>query len=181
MPAHIAPPSKEDYSRYFDTYLDWVAEDDLLQAQIDQLDEVRSALRSIDETTAGVIHPPYGWSIKQVVGHCIDNERIFAARAWRIGCGEADQQGYDQERLVAVADYDTPTLADLVEELEDLRKANIAMFRRMTDAMLDQKGATGGNPISPRAIAALQIGHLRYHLDIIRKRLATAVAGNQTQ
>ncbi len=180
MTAQISPPAREDFSRYFDVYLSWVVEDDLLQGQIDQLDEIRAVLDPIDESTAGVVHPPYGWTIKQVVGHCIDNERVFAARAWRIGCGETDQQGYDQQRLVAVADYDSPTLAELVEELECLRRANIGMFRRMTDAMLDRPGAAGGNRISPRAIAALQIGHLRYHLEIIKKRLAAAVVSEDS-
>lgn len=181
MPAHIAPPAEEEFARYFDTYLDWVTEKDLLAAQIDQLVELREVMDPVDETTANVVHAPYRWTIKQVMGHCIDNERIFASRAWRIGCGEGDQAGYDQEALVAAADYVSPKLGELVREFELLREANAAMFRRMTDEMLNRQAMAGGNLISVRAIAGLQIGHLRYHLDIVRKRLAgaTTAAANE--
>ncbi|MEZ6095000.1 MAG: DinB family protein [Pirellulaceae bacterium] len=165
-------PDVSEYPEYFAPYMALVDEDDLIVGMDDQIDEFMSVLGFISEEVGNQVHALYTWTVKQVVGHILDNERIFAYRALRFASGDTtDLPGYDQDILVANNDYESITLSKLADELQLLRQANIAMFRRFKPEAWSLSGTADGKKISVRAIAALQIGHARYHLDILRKRV----------
>ena len=166
--------SKSEYDPFYGQYLSLVHESEILSALEGQIDELNSAVADCDAEAANTVHPPYRWTIKQVIGHCIDNERVFGYRVSRIAAGDKTPlSGYDQELLVRNQAYADVTLRDLVEELMHLRRCHHAFFKRLTPEAWDRSGTCDGKQISVRAIAFLLVGHLRHHLAIITRRLAS--------
>ena len=164
-------PTTHEYPKYYEPYMKLVSETDLLLGLRDQIAEISDVL-DVEESQAEVLHPPYTWTIKQVVGHMIDNERIFAYRATRISVGDpTDLPGYEQDDYVARSDYQSVTLKELVEELLLLRRSNLMMLERVKSEAWDLRGTCDGNELTVRAIACLLIGHVRHHLQIIGRRL----------
>jgi hypothetical protein len=165
-------PSPQEYPEPYAGYVDLVDEVDMLAALDTQIDETRSVIATISEVVANEVHAPYTWSIKQVIGHCIDAERVFAYRALRFAVNDpAELPGFDENFYVAESDYTQVTLDRLLEELLMLRSANLAMFRRFKPESWSNMGTASGNQVSVRALSAILVGHLRHHLDIIRKRV----------
>ena len=164
-------PAVDEYEAYYQPYMDLVTESDLLIALESQIAEVTETL-NLDESAASTIHDPYSWTIKQVVGHMIDNERVFAYRAMRFAVADStDLPGYDQDDYVAESDYESVSLEALTQELVRLRKSNLMMLRRIQPESWSFRGRCDGREITVRAIACLLVGHVRHHLQIIERRL----------
>ena len=125
------------------------------------------------------LHDPYTWTIRQVIGHLIDAERVFAYRALRFAMGDATPlPGFDQDAYVAAADYSQVPLQNLAEEMFMLRQANLGMFLRFSDKGWASSGEADGKSMSVRALAYVMVGHVRHHLRIIEKRVTQASAGS---
>ncbi len=162
-----------EYQPYYEPYIGLVTETDILEALKTQLDELTGVLSTLSADLANQIHPPYTWSIKQVIGHCIDNERVFGYRASRFASGDQTElPGYEQDEYVANMDYESCNLEQLLDEFVSLRHSNRLFLERMSNSCWDKTGTCDGKKISVRAIAFLLVGHLRHHLNIIRKRLS---------
>ncbi len=166
-------PAATEYAPFYATYVDLVTEDDTVAALAVQLDEVTALLQPVPEATGNVAHPPYTWTVKDVVSHLIDGERVFAYRALRFARNDAtplagfEENGYAQ----AARANDTP-LADLVDEFAALRRANVLLFRRLPAEAWSRGGVASDNFVTVRALAAIMIGHVRHHANILKKRLA---------
>ena len=172
-PITIDQLDSNEYQPYFQPYLDVAGQGGIHQLLADQLDEVRRVFEPMDDELAQTIHPPYSWTLKQVLGHLIDEERIFGCRAHRIGCSEnVSLPGFDQDLLVRNTSYDGVAIQSLTEEFSLLRKSNQTLFERMTSEMWTQIGSCDGKKISVRAIAFLLVGHGNHHMNIVTKRLA---------
>lgn len=166
-------PIAGEYADYYDQYLNLATESDIVAALENQIQEFRSVFQSKPEELMGELHEPYTWTIKQALGHVIDNERIFGYRAARFAAGDqTGLVGYEQDEYVANVDYSKVTCAALMDELEYVRRGNLAMYRRMLPDYWDRAGEADGKLISVRAIAYLLVGHLRHHFNIFEKRLA---------
>jgi uncharacterized damage-inducible protein DinB len=165
-------PGNDEYFEYYDTYIRLVPDGkcfDLLESQIEEL---RTYFAKVSEADASVLHPPYTWTIKQVVGHMIDAERIFADRLHRFASGEKQPQpGMDQDPYVAAHDYETPTLKSLVDELLHCRRANLLLVHRIRPVAWDVRGIASGHSVSVRALVWILVGHIMHHMTIIGKRL----------
>ena len=167
------PPDRSEYAEYYGTYIDRVPDGNITEYLDSQIAEFRKVLDSIDESTASVLHEPYTWTIKQVVGHLIDAERVFGYRALRFASGDTRPIiGMEQNPWVDNSDYNTPTLAQLTEELEHSRRANLCFFRRIKPEAWDRKAAADGNDMTVRALAYCLVGHIIHHLEIIKSRVA---------
>ena len=167
-------PASGEYADYYDQYLNLATESDIVAAIENQIQEFRAVLDDQPEENVGVLHEPYTWTIKQALGHVIDNERIFGYRAARFACGDpTDLIGYDQDAFVANVDYSSVKISELLDELEHIRRGNLSMYRRMLPEYWDRSGKADGKLISVRAIAYLLVGHLRHHLTVFEKRLAS--------
>ncbi len=165
-------PSKQEYFEYYGTYVDKVPDGDILELATAQCDELRKVLGSLKESEAMVLHAPYTWTIKQVVGHLIDAERIFADRLHRFAAGDQQAQpGMDQDKYVAEQDFQTPKLQSLVDELTLCREANLLLIRRLMPGAWDYRGLASGYSFSVRALAWILVGHINHHLDILRRRI----------
>jgi len=167
----IGKPEATEHHPYYGHYIALNPEDDVLAALEAQMPETLAFLRSISEDRAGHRYAPDKWSIRQVVGHLIDAERVFAYRALRFARADATPvPGFDENTYAPVSGADTRTYADLVDEYEALRGANMYFFRALDDAAWMRTGTANGAPISVRALAWILAGHGRHHANVIRER-----------
>lgn len=174
MPSEtLSRPLAQEHNPYFSTYIDRVPDGDLLGLLTRQADELTGLTRGLADEVAGRVHPPYAWTLKQVLSHCLDTERIMGCRMARVAAGdETALPGFDQDLYVANTDLGGVSLDELVDEFNALRDSHIRMIRRWSPAMAARSGAADGHPFSARAGAWILAGHLAHHLEIIRQRLA---------
>jgi hypothetical protein len=168
----IQRPAPTEYASFYGTYMKLVPESDILNVLRNQHSQVVSQWRSIAEKDSTILHPPYTWTIKQVIGHISDGERVFSYRALRIARGDATPlAGFDENQFALAADIKTAALAKLVDEFDAVRQASFALFSNLLPASWARTGTANENPVSVRALAWIMAGHVRHHDAIIRKRL----------
>jgi hypothetical protein len=167
-------PAADEYAPSFSGYVARIAEaEEILPVLADQADQVRARLDRIPDARGDYRYAPDKWSIKEVIGHLSDTERVFAYRALRIGRGDTtrlpsfDDQGYVLEQRAG-----DRTLADLVEEWSAVRRATLALYRNLPAAAWSRRGTASDQPISVRALAYVIGGHVRHHLDVLEARYA---------
>ena len=165
-------PDSTEYAAYYEKYVSLVTETDIVAALAKQLDEMLTFLHSVPEPQADVKHPPYTWTVKDVVGHLSDGERVFAYRALRFARGDTTPlPGFDENIYAPAADYGRLALADVASEFEAVRRASIALFRNLPAAAWTLGGEANNNRITVRALAYILVGHARHHTAMLRKRL----------
>lgn len=166
-------PTADEYNAYYAGYVGWVPEEDVLQAMTLQREQLAVQLSNIPESQGDVVHAPYRWTIKQVIGHLLDGERVFGYRAAHFAVGdETPLPGFDEHLFVDNMPYEHVRLSDLKDELLALRSANLAMFRRFPPAAWLRRGIASGYPVSVNALAYILVGHIRHHMSIVAKRIA---------
>jgi uncharacterized damage-inducible protein DinB len=171
--ANTRRPSSDEYFEYYQTYIGKVPDGDIQQMASQQLQDMPRALANVSEQDAVTVQAPYTWTLKQVVGHIIDAERIFADRLHRIACGDTQPQpGMDQNAYVAASDYESPSLSDLVEEWRLCRGANLLLLKRLLPESWNNRGTASGYTVTVRALAWMLVGHVIHHMNIVEKRMA---------
>jgi hypothetical protein len=166
-------PAPAEYSAAAANYVALIHEDDIVKTLEGQLAEVLALLAPIGEEVGNVRHPPYTWSVKEVVGHLIDCERIFGCRALRFARGDtAPLPGFDEVPYAQAAESDRCRLADLVAEFASVRQSHLWLFRHLPAPAWTRTGVANGHPVSVRALAYIMAGHARHHLEILQQRLA---------
>lgn len=172
MPAvTIARPQPDEYAPYYGAYISRVPEGDLLELLAGQIGETVGLLRSIPEARGTYRYAPDKWSIKDVLGHVCDTERIMSYRALRIARGDQTPlPGFEQNDYVPMAHCDRRTLTDLGEELSAIRQATLHLFRHFDAEALIRRGTASGKPFTPRALGYVIAGHERHHVSILRDR-----------
>ena len=165
-------PTTDEYFTFYESYIRLVPDGDVIQLATDQLTNVASILAGISEDDAAIIHQPYTWTIKQVLGHIIDAERIFADRLHRISAGDSQPQlGMDQDIYVKGQDFRSPRLSSLAEEWQFCRRGNLLLMQRIQPESWNIHGTASGYPVTVRALAWMIVGHVIHHMDIVVKRL----------
>ena len=168
----IPRPEADEYAPYFNTYLSKVTEEDVVAVLESQPDELQKLLGNLDDHEASQLHAPYTWSLKQVMGHLIDNEAIFAYRARCLAAQDKTPlPGYEQDDYVTNIDYSAVSMAALLDEFRHLRTAFLLMCRRLPVSCWQNAGIVDGKQVSVRAIVYLQAGHVRHHQEIMQRRL----------
>lgn len=165
----ITPPKPGEYSEFNWEYIRRVPQGDVLEFMDKQFAESMQLLRSLSEEQ-GMIRPAPGeWSIKQVIGHMSDTERIFAYRALRIARGDTTPlPGFDQEPYVPNGHFEQRTLTDLLDEFAAIRQSNRYLFRNFTTEDAMKMGTASDNPISVRSLVYMCAGHEHHHMQSIR-------------
>lgn len=164
-------PLNTEYAEFYGTYVSLVPETDVLSALESQMDEVVGLLDGINEEKSLFRYAAGKWSIREVVGHLIDGERVFAYRAFRIGRGDATPlESFDENFYVANSRFDEIPLSLLVREFVACRAANLFALRSFDDGAWDSVGTASGHPVTARAVAFIMVGHVRHHLGIVRER-----------
>jgi hypothetical protein len=173
-------PDPSEYAPAFEKYVSLVPEADVVGGLAAQLDEVLALLRAVPEAAAGVPHPPYTWTVKEVVGHLTDSERIFGYRALRFARGDSTPlPGFEENDYAVAGEFNRLSLGDLVAEFADVRRSHLALFRHLPAAAWARGGSANGSPATVRALAYVMAGHVRHHVAILRRRLAGAAAADR--
>jgi hypothetical protein len=167
-------PAADEHIEYYGKYIALVREADAIAALRAEVDDTLALLRTIPEAQGSQRYAPGKWSIRQVVAHLIDDERVFAYRALRFArADETPVPGFDEVTYAESAGADQRTLRSLVDEYESLRRADIAMFEGLPEAAWVRRGSANGNAISVRALAFIIAGHGRHHAGLLRERYLT--------
>lgn len=167
----MTKPETTEYAAYFEKYVSLVPEGDIVATLERQLEETRRLFAGVPESMGGHRYGPDKWTIREMIGHMIDSERVFAYRALRFARNDKTAlPGFEQDEFVAAANFDARTIADLIEEFRIVRQATLALFRHLTDEAWTRVGAANDNPMSARAAAWIIAGHERYHHDILTTR-----------
>ena len=152
-------------------YIPLVPEDDVISALAKQERETDALLRSIGEQKAAFRYAAGKWSIKMLVGHFVDTERIFAYRLLAIARGETQSlPGYDENNYAAASNANERKLSDLIDEYHAVRTATLALLRGLSTEAWERTGIANEKNVSVRAIAFNALGHERHHLNILRER-----------
>lgn len=164
-------PAETEYAPYYATYVSLVPEGDILATLESQIDDFRRFAGSVPPDREGFRYAPDKWSVRQVIGHLVDGERVFGYRAFCISRGEqAALPSFDEQVYVAQSPYDRVPLADLADELVGVRRANLTALRRLEAGAWTRTGTASGKTISVRALAYIMVGHCRHHLGILHER-----------
>jgi uncharacterized damage-inducible protein DinB len=164
----IARPGADEYFEYYGKYVALLATDDAMTALQDQIADTVRVLKSADETRALHRYAPGKWSVKEVVGHVTDAERIFAYRALRIGRADTTPiEGFDENTYVPAGRFDRRPLTELVTDYEIARQGTLALFRGFDEEAMTRRGTANGKTISVRAIAWIIAGHELHHRSIL--------------
>lgn len=165
-------PEPSEYAPYQKTYLDLVPEEDVLQCLERQLPENLALLGSLTESRGDYAYAPGKWTLKEVLGHIADTERVLCYRALRVARGDAmPVAAFDQDGWVRHSACAKRAIQSLLEEMRVVRQASLSLFRSLDPAALPRRGETdSGNPFTVQAIPYIIVGHERHHLRIIRER-----------
>ena len=171
MTTLVARPEAGEYAPYYQTYIDRVAAGDVIALLARQIDDTAALLATVKEVDAGRRYAPGKWSIREVVGHVSDAERVFAYRALRFARGdEAPLQQFDENLYVTGGGFDRRTLADLVAELRVVRQATLALARSLDAAAAARWGTASGHRVTVRALLHIIAGHEAHHVRILKER-----------
>jgi len=167
----LGRPEADEIPSHYVGYIKLVPELDPVIVCAEQIEQTATLLRGVSEVDALYRYDRGKWSIKEVVGHLADVERIMAYRALRIGRGDTTPlPGFDENSYVPAARFDDRSLADLVGELRTARAATLALLRTFDADAWRRRGTASGKPVSVRALAFMIPGHERHHVEILRTR-----------
>ncbi|HEY9480519.1 MAG TPA: DinB family protein [Gemmatimonadaceae bacterium] len=172
----IAPPAAGEYAPFYSGYVAFAREHDPLQLLESQRDTLRRMCSGLTEEQALARYAPGKWSIKQVLGHLADTERVFSYRIFRISRGDATPlAGFDQNAYVDAARSDERPLAELLEEFLSVRTATIRLVEGLTAEEMSRSGVANEVPVSARALVFIAPGHVEHHLKILRDSYGVAI------
>ena len=164
-------PDPSEYAPYYGKYIEKVPDGpivDILRAQIRGTLEL---LRSVPESKGDYAYAPGKWSIKQVVGHVIDAERVFAYRALRFGRSDTTQlPGFEQDDYARAGGFAARSIRHLTDELETVRRATVLLYEGFGEGDWLRKGIASSNPVSVRALAYIIAGHELHHAKILKEQ-----------
>lgn len=164
-------PEKTEYKEDYEDYVSLVEETDIVSAMQKQLTEVENLFASISEEKGEFAYAEGKWTIKELLGHLINGERVFSYRALRISRGDQTPlAGFDQDLLTDNGNFNLISLADLIKEFSHLCQANIIFFQNLNDEAWSRTGTVNDNPVSVRALAYNMVNHVRHHTNILRSR-----------
>lgn len=160
-----------EYSSYYGNYIEQAGDLELVKGLEDNLKSIQSFYTSISEKKYNYSYDEGKWTVKEILQHLIDAERVFAYRALRIARNDkVNLLGFSQDDFVLTSHSNLRTKVDLIEEFVSVRKSTISLFRSFRNEMLLEVGKASDSPVSVRAIGFIIIGHEVHHTKIIRER-----------
>jgi hypothetical protein len=171
----IARPGSSEHSPYHERYISLVLGNDILGTLESQRRQTLILLSGRDESEGDFRYAPGKWSVKEVLGHVCDTERIFAYRALRIA--RADRTplaGFEQDDYVRNSPVATRPLAEIIEDYIAVRRATLTLFRNIDEAAWMRRGIVNNNEISVRALAYITAGHELHHRRILEEKYFAA-------
>jgi len=172
----VAKPEPTEYAPYYEKYISLVPGDELTSLLESQAKRTVQLLAGRSENDGNFRYAPDKWSIKEVLGHISDTERIFTYRALRIARGDATPlASFEQDDYVRGGEFNARTLRDLLEEFAEVRGATSALFRSLHPQAWTRRGVANNNEVSVRALAYMTAGHELHHVKILEERYFPAI------
>lgn len=163
-------PEPGEYAEYYADYVSRAKESDIISALEKQIEEVTSVIRHIPDSKSKE-RMDGKWSLREVIGHLCDAERVFAYRAYRFSRKDSTPlAGFEQDDYVREGDANHRSVVELLEEFSLLRRSTVATFRHITPEIAMRRGVANGQEISVRALLYVTVGHARRHVEIIKQR-----------
>jgi hypothetical protein len=164
-------PAAGDAASYYFTYIDQVVGDDCLESMTAQSDTAIAFFAQITEEQSMHRYAPGKWSIRRVLGHINDTERLFVQRAFWFARGlDTPLPSYDQDVAAAAAEADRLAWAAHLEEFRAVRAATLCFFRHLPEAAWSRRGVARARPVPVRARGFMVPGHLTHHMRLLRER-----------
>jgi hypothetical protein len=164
-------PDASEHSPYYSRYVALVPDGDILAVLRRDRDEWQSLIAELSEAKGSHRYAEDKWSIRQVIGHVSDTERVFSYRAFRIARGDRTPlASFDQDEYVKTADSDRRTLSSLSSELLAVRESTLSLLTALPDEAWTRTGTASDNAVSVRALAYITAGHAQHHLKILREQ-----------
>ncbi len=168
-------PTRAEYDEYYHRYIGRVPHGDIIDILKRQLRNSVDLFESIPEEKESFRYAAGKWSTKEVIGHVIDAEWIFAYRALRFARGDTTPLvGIDQNVFADGARFDSRPMESIIDEYMHLRSADITLFESFDREILDRIGNASGFDFTVRALLFLVAGHERHHISVLRERYLTA-------
>ena len=169
-------PAPDEYAPYAEKYISLITGNDILGALQAQLNQTTTLFSGRSERDGDFRYAPDKWTVKEVVGHISDSERVFSYRALSIARGDQTPlPGFEQDDYVRAAHFNKRTLADLVEEFADVRLASLALFSSFDAEAWVRRGFANKNPATVRGLAFTLAGHELHHRRILEQRYFPAI------
>lgn len=164
-------PALEEHAEYFSRYIDRVPDGDIVDILTRQMAETSEFLGAIPDSKADHRYAEGKWSIREVIGHMCDTERVFSYRALRFSRGDTTPvPGFDENAYMKYAPFSRCSLDDLISEFQQVRKSSLHLFRSMDAQAMERRGVANGASVSVRAIAYMAAGHEAHHVEGLRTR-----------
>ena len=172
----IERPGPGEYADFYAGYIASLPPGDILEILEGQKDQLRHLAATLTADRETFRYAPGKWSVREVLGHVIDAERVFSYRALRFSRGdETPLPAFDENFYVANARFDDRTLQSLIEEMVLLRSANVLFLRELSPEELARVGVANTYPVSVRALVFILAGHLQHHFNVLRDRYGIEV------
>ena len=164
-------PEKSEYDPYYERYISLIIDNDIVPVLAGQLTELQDLFTALPEERGTYAYETAKWTIKEVLSHLIDGERIFAYRVFRIARGDKTPiEGFEQDGYIENSHANEGSFAELLDEFNLLRRANVLFFKNLDNDDWVRTGTANDVEISVRAIAFVMAGHIRHHITILRSR-----------
>lgn len=164
-------PLPAEADPYWQRYISLVGEGEILDIIEKEGKAAVSLYRSLTEQQANSAYAPGKWTVKEVIGHIIDTERIMSYRALRVSRNDSTPiEGFEQDDYVANGAYSTYTVEELAEEFETVRRASLLQVRKLTPDMWTRRGVANHKEVTVRALAYIMAGHELHHRRILKEK-----------
>ena len=166
-----ARPDRSEAVEYYFTYIDQVPDGDICDILESQLPETLLQLRSVSEEESAFRYAPGKWSVREVLSHVNDAERLFVFRAFWFARGfDTPLPSFDQDAAITTAGAEARSWRSHVDELAAIRAASVTFFRNLPDEAWMRRGIASDNPFTVRALAWITAGHALHHARVLRER-----------
>lgn len=164
-------PAPSEYPAYYKSYVEAAQTEDLLAGLEASRDYIASFMQELSEEKLNYRYQPGKWSIKEVLVHLIDSERIFTYRALRFARQDKTElPGFEQDDYIVPSKAKDRALSSILAEYAAVRQATIELFKSFDEEMINQTGTANKNPVTVRALGYITLGHEIHHLNIIKQR-----------
>ena len=167
----LSRPEENEYADFYANYVSLVPDGPIEEFLLKQWDELVAFLQTVSEDEASMPQSDGKWSIKQVLGHLCDTERVMSYRMMRFARGDQKElQGFEQDDYVAAGGFNSRVRHDLMVEFKNIRGATIVLVGSISPEDEVRTGKANNNPVSVRALAYIIAGHAQRHLQLMKER-----------
>jgi len=164
-------PKPEDYDAIYGGYISLIGDDDIIEVLKEQRKTSEKFLKTFTEKQGNYSYADGKWTVKEVLGHVIDTEKIMAYRALSFARGEKQSlPGFEQDDYVAESNFNKRSLADLINEFITIRESNIILFKSFNEEILIRRGTASESEVTVLALIYIIAGHEKHHMKFLKER-----------